>query len=106
QIARLAELAPLHHVKPHGALYNLATRDREVADAIVDAIYAMDPALVLFAPAASELAKAGEAKALRVAREVFADRTYQRDGTLTPRVRPDALIADENAAVAQVLRLV
>jgi UPF0271 protein len=106
QIERLAGLTPLHHVKPHGALYNLAARDPVVASAIVAAIQSIDPALVLFAPAQSELARVGEASGLRVAREVFADRTYRRDGTLTPRTQPDALIADETIAVAQALHMV
>lgn len=106
QIAALARLAPLRHVKPHGALYNLAARDAAVAKQIAEAVRAMDASLILYALAGSELVKAGRAAGLRVAEEVFADRTYQRDGSLTPRTRPDALIVDENAAVAQVLRMV
>lgn len=106
QIQRLAELAALRHVKPHGALYNLAARDVTVAEAIANAVCSVDPKLILFAPVNSELARAGVTKGLKVAREVFADRTYQRDGSLTPRTRPDALIYAETAAVAQVLRLV
>ena len=106
QMAALARFAPLRHVKPHGALYNLAARDRAVAEVIAGAVQAADATLVLFALAGSELARAGKAAGLRVAEEVFADRTYQRDGSLTPRSRPDALIADEATAVAQVLRMV
>jgi 5-oxoprolinase (ATP-hydrolysing) subunit A len=105
QIERLAGLASLCHVKPHGALYNLAARDAVTAEAIVAAIRQVDSRLVLFAPPKSELAKAGEAGGLRVAREVFADRTYQRDATLTPRLHPNAVIVDEAVAVAQALRL-
>ena len=106
QMAALARFAPLRHVKPHGALYNLAARDRAVAEVIAGAVQAADATLVLFALAGSELARAGKACGLRVAEEVFADRTYQRDGSLTPRSRPDALITDEATAVAQVLRMV
>jgi UPF0271 protein len=106
QIRALQVFGPVTHVKPHGALYNLAGRDRVVAVAVVDAVVAVDPSLVLFALAGSELASAGRERGLRVAGEVFADRTYQRDGSLTPRSRPDALIHDEEAALAQVLRMV
>jgi UPF0271 protein len=106
QIARLARLAPLRHVKPHGALYNLAARDAGVAEAIVMAIRSIDQGLVLFAPPKSELARIGQGQGLRVAFEVFADRTYRNDGTLTPRDQPNPMITDENAAVAQVLGMV
>ena len=106
QIAALARLAPLRHVKPHGALYNQAARDPAVAAAVADAVRASQPGLVLFALAGSELVRAGRAAGLAVAEEVFADRTYQRDGSLTPRPAPNALITDEGAAVAQVRRMV
>jgi UPF0271 protein len=105
QIAALRELGPVRHVKPHGALYNQAARDSALAAVIAEAVYECDPSLILFGLAGSELIRAGQARGLRVAHEVFADRTYQRDGSLTPRSQPDALIADEGAAVAQVLRL-
>lgn len=106
QVGRLAELTLVRHVKPHGALYNLAARDGATAEAIASAIRTIDPGLILFAPANSELARAGAKHGLHVAREVFADRTYQRDGTLTPRTQAGALIADEAEAVAQVLHIV
>lgn len=108
QIAALAAVSPvpLRHVKPHGALYNLAATDRTVATAIVTAVRAVEPRLIVFALAGSELARAAREAGLRVAQEVFADRTYQRDGTLTPRSRTDALIRDETAAVAQVQRMI
>lgn len=93
------------HVKLHGALYNMASRDRALAGAIVDAIRATGFNHILYALAGSELEKVARAAGCRVASEVFADRTYRADGSLTPRERPDALIADENAAVSQVLRL-
>ena len=106
QIAALARLSPLTHVKPHGALYNLAARDAAVATVFASAVKAVDASLILFALAGSELVRAGRAAGLRVAEEVFADRTYQRDGSLTPRSQPGALITDEAVAVAQVLRMV
>ncbi|MDI1335549.1 MAG: LamB/YcsF family protein [Lacunisphaera sp.] len=94
------------HVKPHGGLYNLAARDAALAAAVADAVHEADPRLILFGLAGSELIRAGQARGLRVAREAFADRTYQADGSLTPRPQPNALITDEDAAVAQVLRMV
>jgi UPF0271 protein len=111
QVGELLQLAleqrtRLSHVKPHGALYNLAARDFALADAIAAAVRALDPQLVLFGLAGSELLRAGRARGLRVASEVFADRTYQADGSLTPRAQPGALIASEAEAVAQVLRMV
>ncbi|HZS18001.1 MAG TPA: 5-oxoprolinase subunit PxpA, partial [Candidatus Udaeobacter sp.] len=75
------------HVKPHGALYNMAVRDPEMADAIAHAILAVDPALILFAPANSAMERAGEKAGLQVAREIFADRNYLNDGWLVPRTR-------------------
>jgi UPF0271 protein len=108
QLQRIAHSlgARLAHVKPHGALYNLAAREPDVARAVVDAIYEVDPRLILFGLAGSHLIAAAEACGLPVASEVFADRTYQADGTLTPRSRPGALITDENIAVVQALRMV
>jgi UPF0271 protein len=94
------------HVKPHGALYNLAARDARTADAIAEAVAGVDPRLWLYGLAGGELLKAGRARGLSVAAEVFADRTYQSDGSLTPRERPDALLADAAASVAQVLRMI
>jgi UPF0271 protein len=106
QITLLRTIAPLRHVKLHGALYNLAARDAALAEAIVEAVSDCDDALILFVLPDSALARAAAARGLRIANEVFADRTYQRDGSLTPRSRPDALIHDEAVAVAQVLRMV
>lgn len=96
----------LRHVKPHGALYNLAARDASLADAIAQAIRGFDPELVLVGLAASELPRAGVRAGLRVAHEAFADRRYEADGSLTPRSRADAVIADADAAVAQALAIV
>jgi UPF0271 protein len=106
QLRRLRSLTAVRHVKLHGALYNLAARDGAVARAVTDAVYEADPRLILFGLAGSEVIAACEACGLPVASEVFADRTYQADGSLTPRTHPDALITDAGVAVAQVLRMV
>lgn len=98
--------ATLSHIKPHGALYNMAAEDPALARAIAEAIKAVDPALILYALADSELLRAGAQAGLHVASEVFADRTYQSDGSLTPRTQPDALIEDTGTALAQVHRMV
>jgi UPF0271 protein len=94
-----------NHVKPHGALYNMAARDRKVAEPVARAIQTSDSSLILFAPTDSELTRAGESAHLRVAQEVFADRNYLADGSLVPRTRPDALLHDPDAAAARVLRM-
>lgn len=101
-----AEGGALHHVKPHGALYNMAAVKKELADAIVNAVYKIDPGLTLYGLANSELIRSAEIKGLNTANEVFADRTYQDDGTLTPRSNPNAMITDENMAVDQVIKMV
>lgn len=106
QICRLQALAPLRHVKAHGALYNMAARDAALARAVAEAVHEADPRLMLFGLAGSKLVAAGRACGLPVASEVFADRTYQADGSLTPRTQANAFITDEAAAVAQVLRMV
>jgi UPF0271 protein len=99
--------AEVRHVKLHGALYNMVARDEALARAVVEAVGGMAARPLLFVLAGSLLEKIARAKAgLRVVAEVFADRTYQREGTLTPRSRPDALIRDGRAAVAQVLRMI
>ena len=94
-----------NHVKPHGALYNMAVRDQGLADAIARAIESVDPNLMLFAPDNTELARAGEAHGLQIAREIFADRNYLNDGWLVPRTRPDALLRDPKEAAERVLRM-
>src|SRR5438552_18239335 len=81
-----------NHIKPHGALYNMAVRDQELADAIARAIETVDTTLILFAPDRSELARAGEAHGLKIAPEIFADCNYLIDGWLVLRSRPDALL--------------
>lgn len=95
----------LTHVKLHGALYNMAARDATVAEAAALAVCAADPRLAWFGLAGSVMLRIGRGCGLTVASEVFADRTYQPDGSLTPRVRPDALIQNADAAVAQILRI-
>jgi UPF0271 protein len=87
----------LTHVKPHGALYNMAGKDAEVAQAIVKAVQAVDRTLVLYALAGSELAKAAQAAGLAVVHEAFADRAYRADGNLVPRSEKGAVLeSDEN----------
>jgi UPF0271 protein len=103
-IASALDVQP-NHVKPHGALYNMAVRDAELADAIGRAIKSIDPKLILFAPDNSELARAGEAHGVQIAREIFADRNYLNDGWLVPRTRPDALLRDPKEAAERVLRM-
>ncbi|GAB3635792.1 5-oxoprolinase subunit PpxA [Hymenobacter arcticus] len=101
-----AEGGQLHHLKPHGALYNMAATNAALAAAIAEAVYKVQPELMLYGLAGSELTKAGEKIGLKTAHEVFADRTYQSNGTLTPRRQPDALITSADVAIAQVLRMV
>ncbi|MDR6121867.1 UPF0271 protein [Bacillus sp. SLBN-46] len=96
----------LSHVKPHGALYNMGARNREIADAIAEAIVALDSQLVLFGLAGSEIIKAGRQKGLQVAQEVFTDRTYQPDGTLTSRSENNAFIHDSIEAIQRVVRMI
>ncbi|WP_110113490.1 5-oxoprolinase subunit PxpA [Bacillus sp. CGMCC 1.16541] len=101
-----AEGGTLHHVKPHGALYNMAAVDASLSEAIAKAVYRVNPDVILYGLAGSELVKAGEKVGLQVANEVFADRTYQEDGTLTSRRLPNALITNDEEAVKQVVRMV
>ena len=96
----------LHHVKPHGALYNQAARDPVLADAVAGAVRAVDPGLALYGLAGSELLRAAERAGLRGVAEVFADRGYRADGSLVPRSQPGALVEDTAEAVARTLRMV
>ena len=93
------------HVKPHGALYNMAARNEELANAIVQAMLVVDPYLILFAPPNSALERAAEAAELRVVCEVFADRNYLADGSLVPRTRADAMLSDAEGAAKRVARM-
>ena len=96
----------MHHVKPHGALYNQAAKDAKIAAAIVKALKQLDEDLILYGLANSHLISEAEKIGLRAASEVFADRTYEADGSLTPRSAADALITDVNLSLAQVLEMV
>ena len=93
------------HVKPHGALYNMAARDAALADAVVRAIKAVNADLLLLAPSGSQLELAAHRLGLGLAREVFADRNYLADGALVPRTRPDALLHDPNEAADRVIQI-
>jgi UPF0271 protein len=106
-LAAIAEAqgARLHHLKPHGALYNMVARDRALADAIAAATRDFDRDLWLVGLAGSALTAAGEAAGLRVAHEAFAERRYEADGKLTPRSHPDAVIDDLEQSLEQVRRL-
>ena len=101
-----AEGGSLKHVKAHGAMYNMAVTDAKISEAIAEAVYKIDPELVLFGLSGSEIIKAGDKIGLRTANEVFSDRTYQPDGTLTPRSQYNALITDPQEAIRQVIRMV
>ena len=101
-----AENVPLHHVKPHGALYNMAAVDRAIADAILAAVHAFDPGLPVYALPGSQLEAAARAVRQPVAREAFADRAYLADGTLAPRSRPGSVLTDPEQVVARVIRMV
>lgn len=100
-----AEGARMRHVKPHGALYNQASRDPSLAAAVVRAITAFDKNLALFAPPASELAVAGRSAGLHVVHEGFADRAYDASGRLVSRHVSGAVIADDEQAAQQAVRL-
>ncbi|GAB3294085.1 LamB/YcsF family protein [Hymenobacter tenuis] len=101
-----AEGGTVHHVKPHGALYNMAAVNTGLAEAIAEAVYRVQPEACLYGLAGSSLIGAGQKLGLSVAHEVFADRTYQPNGTLTPRRQPNALITEASASIAQVVRMV
>jgi 5-oxoprolinase (ATP-hydrolysing) subunit A len=111
QIAALAEIAAaegveLRHVKPHGAMYNLAARDADLAGAIARAVAAIDSRLVLVGLAGSRLIDAGRHGGLATAHEVFADRGYAADGSLVPRDQPGAVIDDPDAVAARAVRMI
>ncbi|MFP5515078.1 MAG: LamB/YcsF family protein [Alphaproteobacteria bacterium] len=95
----------LGHVKAHGALYNVAAVDPDVAAAIARAVRTVDSGMVLVAPPSSALERAGIDTGLRVAREAFADRSYEDDGTLTPRTVRGSVIHDATVAAERVVRM-
>lgn len=91
-------------MKPHGALYNMAAGDRDIAKAVAEAVYNVSEEAILYGLAGSESIKAGNEMGLRTSQEVFADRTYQHNGMLTPRNVENAVIQDEGAAISQVIK--
>ena len=98
--------AVLHHVKPHGALYNMASKDKALAKATADAVKVCNKNLILFGLSNSLLISEAKVIGLKTASEVFADRTYQDDGSLTPRSKPNALLENVDEVIQQVLMIV
>ena len=96
----------MQHVKPHGAMYNMAAKDEKLAMAIAEAIYEVDPNLILLGLSGSLMNKAAKQVGLKAADEVFADRAYQPDGTLVPRTMAGAVITDETLAVERTIQMV
>ena len=111
QVKALADICTeegveLQHVKPHGALYNMASKDMDMARAVCRGICSVDPSLFMLAPGASCLAKAAREAGLPAACEVFADRAYEEDGSLVSRKKPGAVISDVDAAIERTLKMV
>lgn len=96
----------IHHVKPHGALYNMAARDTAMSKAIAKAVKDFDEKLMIYGLSGSELIKQAGAIGLKTANEVFADRTYQDDGSLTPRSQPGSLLENVNDVTEQVTSMI
>ena len=96
----------LHHVKPHGALYNQAAKNEKTAEAIAKAVFAVNSDLVFYGLSGSAMIDVAKTVGLKTASEVFADRTYQDDGSLTPRTESNALINRVDDAVSQILKIV
>lgn len=96
----------MQHVKPHGALYNMAGKDLILAEAICEGIYEVNPKLILLALSGSEMVKAAQNIGLKVAREAFADRAYEEDGSLVARTKEGAMITDEEEAIKRVIKMV
>lgn len=101
-----AEGMKMQHVKPHGAFYNMAARDYDLARAICQGVKDVDPELIVMGLSGSQLIQAARDMGLRAVAEVFADRAYEDDGTLVNRKKPGAMITDENLAIARVIRMV
>jgi UPF0271 protein len=95
--------ARVNHVKPHGALYNQAAGNKHIARAIIQAVYECSPKLIIYGLAGSEFIAEARSKGLMCLEEMFADRSYEPDGTLTPRSLPNAVLEDEGVAIKQVL---
>jgi len=98
--------AKMQHVKPHGAMYNMAAKDGKLARAIIDGIWEVDRDLIVLGLSGSELINAAKEKGLKAANEVFADRAYNSDGTLVARSLPGSMILDTNIAISRVIRMV
>ena len=98
--------ASLHHVKPHGALYNMAAKNATMSYIIARAIKELDSQLVLYGLSNSYMISEAEAMHIKTASEVFADRTYNAKGQLTPRSEPNAMIHTTENALAQVLKMI
>ena len=96
----------MQHVKPHGALYNMAAKDAALARAICEGIYEVDSTLIMLGLANSQMITAAKEIGLPYASEVFADRAYEDDGTLVARTKPGAMIEDENEAVNRVIGMI
>ncbi|WP_343343639.1 5-oxoprolinase subunit PxpA [Terrisporobacter petrolearius] len=96
----------LNHVKPHGALYNMAAKDYNLSKAICEAIYEFDKEIILVGLSKSELIRAGEDIGLKCANEVFADRAYEEDGTLVSRKKDGAIITNEDEAIDRVIGMI
>jgi len=107
-LAKIAEEfdAKLHHVKPHGALYNMAAKDIDLSLAICNATKSFDENIILYGLSGSKLIDAAKKANLKNYNEVFSDRTYQSDGSLTPRNLPNALIKDTEVSLLQVLKMI
>jgi UPF0271 protein len=110
QVNRLAEIAiaaddTIHHVKPHGALYNQADRDPALAAAVADGVKRVLPGCQFYVPPNGALAAAGKAAGLKIRPEGFADRRYSADGALVPRSEPHAVIDDLDEAITQALEI-
>lgn len=98
--------AKLHHVKPHGALYNMAAKDAALANVIAQAVKDFDASLMYYGLSGSVMIIEAEKLGLKTANEVFADRTYQANGALTARSQPNALLHDKDALIKQVLKII
>jgi UPF0271 protein len=98
--------AKINHIKPHGALYNMAAKDETLAAAIAKAVYETDAALLLFGLSGSCSISEAKKTGLKTVSEVFADRTYQDNGSLTPRTQANAMIETEDASIQQVLQMI
>lgn len=111
QLTRMQKIAEslgaeIHHVKPHGALYNMSARDAELANTIASAVKQFNPHLILFGLSDSHSLSKAKALGLQTASETFADRHYNDDGSLTSRSQPNAMIGDEEEVIQQVLQMI